>query len=272
MSETQQTDQKGEPVIECEHLVCGYGTDVILDDINLDIHRGEITTLLGGSGSGKSTLMKTMLGLLPPIDGEVRVLGRSVDDIPQNDRADFLRQIGMMFQYGALLGSKTVLENLALPLQEHTKLPDEVIEEMVRMRLSLVGLDGLQNRLPSDISGGQHKRVAFARASIMDPEIIFADEPSAGLDPIVAAGLDELLRRMQRLFNMTMVVVTHELESIKILADRVVMIHEGDIRATGSIEELSKSDDEVVHNFFHRIAPDYLEREGRSVFSELQEA
>lgn len=266
----QQT--RGEPIIRCENLVAGYGETVILDDINLEIYRGEITTLLGGSGSGKSTLMKTMIGLIPPLGGKCTVLGEELYAMPQKERSQFLSNIGMMFQYGALMGSQTIRENIALPLTQHTKLPDPIIEEMIRMRLSLVGLDGLQNRLPSDISGGQRKRIALARATIMDPQIIFADEPSAGLDPVVAAGLDDLLRRMQRLFKMTMVVVTHELESIKILADRVVMIHEGDIRATGTVEELAKSDDEVVHDFFHRIAPEYLETGGESVLSMLSQS
>jgi phospholipid/cholesterol/gamma-HCH transport system ATP-binding protein len=258
-----------EPIVRCENLVAGYGDTVVLDDINLEIHRGEITTLLGGSGSGKSTLMKTMIGLIPPLDGKCMVLGEELYDMPQKERSEFLSNVGMMFQYGALMGSRTIRDNIALPLEQHTKLPNEVIDEMIRMRLSLVGLDGLQNRLPSDISGGQRKRIALARATIMDPQIIFADEPSAGLDPIVAAGLDDLLRRMQRLFKMTMVVVTHELESIKILADRVVMIHDGDIRATGTVEELAQSEDEVVHDFFHRIAPEYLETGGESVLSML---
>lgn len=264
-----QTKQSDDVIVRCENLVAGYGTTVILEDINLEINRGEITTLLGGSGSGKSTLMKTMIGLIPPIDGKCEVLGEELYAMPQNERSRFLSNIGMMFQYGALMGSRTIRDNIALPLVEHTELSDEVIDEMIRMRLSLVGLEGLQNRMPSDISGGQRKRIALARATIMDPEIIFADEPSAGLDPVVAAGLDDLLRRMQRLFNMTMVVVTHELESIKILADRVVMIHDGDIRATGSVDELARTDDPIVHDFFHRIAPDYLETGGESVLSML---
>ncbi len=261
-----------EPIIRCNNLVAGYGTTAILEDINLDIYRDEITTLLGGSGSGKSTLMKTMIGLIPPLEGTCTVLGEELYDMPQQDRSRFLSKVGMMFQYGALLGSRTIRDNIALPVSQHTELSDSIIDEMIRMRLSLVGLDGLQNRLPSDISGGQRKRIALARATIMDPDIIFADEPSAGLDPVVAAGLDDLLRRMQRLFKMTMVVVTHELESIKILADRVVMIHEGDIRATGTVEELADADDPIVHDFFHRIAPDYLETGGESVLSMLSEA
>lgn len=265
-------ESRGEPIIRCENLVAGYGETVILEDINLEIYRGEITTLLGGSGSGKSTLMKTMIGLIPPLGGKCTVLGEELYAMPQKERSKFLSNIGMMFQYGALMGSRTIRDNIALPLTQHTKLPEVVIEEMIRMRLSLVGLDGLQNRLPSDISGGQRKRIALARATIMDPQIIFADEPSAGLDPIVAAGLDDLLRRMQRLFKMTMVVVTHELESIKILADRVVMIHEGDIRATGTVEDLAESDDDVVHDFFHRIAPEYLETGGDSVLSMLSQS
>ncbi|MFB6262176.1 MAG: ABC transporter ATP-binding protein, partial [Bradymonadaceae bacterium] len=171
---------------------------------------------------------------------------------------DLYQRVGMMYQQGALFGSKTVFENCALPLKEHTDLPEPVIREMVRMKLELVGLKGLEDRLPSDISGGQAKRVALVRASIMEPEIVFADEPSAGLDPIAAAGLDHVLRRFRDLFGMTLVVVTHELESIKILADRVIMLGDGEIRARGTVEELFDSEVDEVRGFFHREPPDFL--------------
>lgn len=247
------------PVIECRNLVCGYGTTAVLEDVNVEIHRGEIAALLGGSGSGKSTLLKTIVGLLDPLEGEIRLLGEDVYSLGPRERSELLCRTGMLYQYGALFGSQTIYENISLPLRQHTRLPPEVIREMVRQRLALVGLEGLEHRLPADVSGGQRKRVALARATIMDPEIVFADEPSAGLDPVVAAGLDELLRQMQRLFGVTMVVVTHELESIKILADRVIMLADGEVRAVGTVEDLSDSDDEIVYNFFHRVPPDYVE-------------
>ena len=271
MSDDETTQiHRREPLIECTDLVCGYGETAILEDINVDIYRGEIAALLGGSGSGKSTLLKTIVGLLPPLDGEVRVFGENLYALPADERREYLKRTGMLFQYGALFGSRSNMDNVALPLREHTDLPEPVIEEMVLQRLALVGLKGLEDRLPADISGGQRKRVALARTTILDPEIVFCDEPSAGLDPIVAAGLDTVLRRFQKLFDMTMVVVTHELESIKILADRVIMLSGGRILAVGTVPELQDSDDEEVHNFFHRVPPDYA-AEGRTVLESFDE-
>ncbi len=258
-------------VVKCRNLVCGYGDTAILEDINIDIYRGEIVTLLGGSGSGKSTLLKTLVGLLPPLGGTIEILGTDPHELNEHEHSRLLRRTGMMFQHGALFGSQTVYENISLPLREHTDVPEPVIEEMVRMKLALVGLRGLEHRMPSDISGGQRKRVALIRASILDPDIIFADEPSAGLDPIAAAGLDHVLRRFQDLFNMTMIVVTHELESIEILADRVVMLEDGEVVTSGSVDELRDSEIESVRNFFHRNAPDYLESgRGASVWTDMQ--
>jgi phospholipid/cholesterol/gamma-HCH transport system ATP-binding protein len=252
-------EPQNEAVIECRDLVCGYGSTAILEDVNIDIRRGEIAALLGGSGSGKSTLLKTIVGLLPPLSGEIRLLGHDLYAMTPEQRTHVLRRTGMLYQYGALFGSRSIYDNISLPLRQHTQLPEAVIREMVRQRLAMVGLEGLEHRLPADVSGGQRKRVALARATIMDPEIVFADEPSAGLDPVVAAGLDALLRKMQRLFGVTMVVVTHELESIKILADRVIMLADGKICAVGTVERLSASDDPIVHDFFHRVAPDYVD-------------
>jgi phospholipid/cholesterol/gamma-HCH transport system ATP-binding protein len=256
------TDARSEmPVIECRDLVCGYDGLKILEDVNIEVRRGEITALLGGSGSGKSTLLKTIVGLLEPLAGEVRLLGENIYGMSPRQRSSVLKRTGMLYQYGALFGSRTIYDNISLPLRQHTNLSEPVMREMVRQRLALMGLEGLEFRLPADVSGGQRKRVALARATIMDPEIVFADEPSAGLDPVVAAGLDELLRQMQRLFGSTMVVVTHELPSIEILADRVVMLAEGRVRAVGTVEEMRRSNDEIVYNFFHRVAPNYVAAE-----------
>lgn len=269
---TPETPDDG-VVVRCKDLVCGYGETVILENINLEIRQGEIVTLLGGSGSGKSTLLKTMVGLLPPIGGTVEVLGHDFHALDEHQQATLLQEMGVMFQYGALFGSMTVYDNIALPLREHTDVPEPVIREMVRMKLALVGLEGLEDHLPSECSGGQRKRIALIRSTILDPELVFADEPSAGLDPIVAAGLDKVLRTFQRLFNVTMIVVTHELESIKILADRVIMLSEGEVLADGTVEELSQSDNQEVYDFFHRIAPEYLEPgSGASVLSEFEGA
>jgi phospholipid/cholesterol/gamma-HCH transport system ATP-binding protein len=251
-----------EPIIRCENVVLGYRGEAVLTDIDIEIYRGQITALLGGSGSGKSTLLKTMVGLLPPMEGNVYLMGEDVYALDDERRRQLLQRTGMVFQYGALFGSRTILDNIALPLRQHTSLPEPVIHEMVRIKLALVGLEGLEDRLPADVSGGQRKRVSLARAAILDPEIIFCDEPSAGLDPVVAAGLDKVLRDFQRMLGMTMIIITHELESIKILADRVIMLADGTIRAIGTIEELSESTDELVHDFFHRVPPDYVSEEG----------
>ncbi len=258
-----------EPIIELKGVDAGYDGVVVLHDVNVTLKRGEITALLGGSGSGKSTLLRTITGLLPPIKGDVRLLGHDMYALTQVERSRLLQRTGMLFQYGALFGSRSILDNIALPLREHTSLPEPVIREMVRMKLALVGLEGLAHRLPSDVSGGQRKRVALARAAVLDPEVIFCDEPSAGLDPVVAAGLDEVLRQFQRLFGMSMVVVTHELESIKVLADRVIMLANNRIQAIGTVEELSASAIPEVHDFFHRVPPDYVSQGGVSVYEEL---
>lgn len=260
-----------EPIITCRDVVLGYRGAAVLEGVDVDIYRGQITALLGGSGSGKSTLLKGIVGLLEPMSGRIELMGENLYELAPKRRRELLQRCGMVFQYGALFGSRTILDNVALPLREHTDLPEDVIREMVRMKLALVGLVGLEGRLPADVSGGQRKRVSLARAAILDPDIIFCDEPSAGLDPIVAAGLDEVLRRFQGLFQTTMLVVTHELESIKILADRVIMLANGAIQAIGTVEDLSRSKNQQVHDFFHRVAPDYVKEGGESVLERLEE-
>lgn len=250
-----------EPVLTCQGLTCGYKDKVVLDEVDLQVRRGEILALLGGSGSGKSTLLKTIVGLLPPLEGQVRLLGEDLYALTPEARAQVLKRTGMLYQYGALFGSRNIWENISLPLRQHTRLSEPVMREMVRQRLALMGLNGIEFRLPADLSGGQRKRVALARATIMDPEIVFADEPSAGLDPVVAAGLDALLRQMQRLFGSTMVVVTHELPSIRVLADRIVMLADGKVCAQGTLEEMEHSEEKTVHDFFQRVAPKYVDPE-----------
>jgi phospholipid/cholesterol/gamma-HCH transport system ATP-binding protein len=246
-------DRAGEVLLECRDLSVGYDKP-ILEHIDLAIRRGEIVALLGGSGCGKSTLLRTIIGLLPPLAGEVVVFGKSMYELPPDERNQLLRRTGTAFQQDALFGSMSLEDNIALPLHELTKLPAAVIREMVRMRLALVGLPGLEQRMPTAISGGQRKRAALARASILDPELVFCDEPSAGLDPVVAAGMDETLLKFRSALGVTLVVVTHELESIRTIADRAVLFAHGGIRAAGTIDELSQSSDPEVFGFFHRVA------------------
>jgi len=240
-------------LLECRGLAVGYDRP-ILEHVDLAIARGEIVALLGGSGCGKSTLLRTIVGLLPPLAGEVVVFGQSMYALPLDERDRLLRRTGTAFQQDALFGSMTIEDNIALPLRELTRLPGAVIREMVRMRLALVGIAGCERRMPATLSGGQRKRAALARASILDPELVFCDEPSAGLDPVVAAGIDETLLGFRATLGITLAVVTHELESIRTIADRAVLFADGGIRAAGTIEELSRSRDPDVFGFFHRVA------------------
>lgn len=241
-------------LVECRDLVVGYEGKPILEGVSFEIHPGEIVALLGGSGCGKSTVLRTIVGLLPPLSGEVLLFGEPLYDIPLDERHRLLRRTGTAFQQDALFGSMSIGDNVALPLRELTDLPERIIREMVRMRLALVGLAGMENREPTSLSGGQRKRAALARASILDPEVLFCDEPSAGLDPVVAASLDETLLGFRQALGVTLVVVTHELESIRTIADRAIMFAHGSIAANGTIAELEKSDNDEVYNFFHRVA------------------
>lgn len=240
-------------LLECRDVAVGYDKP-LLEDVNLIVERGEIVALLGGSGCGKSTLLRTITGLLPPLSGQIMVLGESLYDLPQEARNLLLRRTGTAFQQDALFGSMTVGDNVALPLRELTNLSEALIGEMVRMKLGLVGLAGMEDRSPTSMSGGQRKRAALARATILDPQLVFCDEPSAGLDPVVAASIDETLLQFRTALGISLVIVTHELESIRTIADRGVMFAGGRICADGTIAELAESSDRDVYNFFHRVA------------------
>ncbi len=242
------------PLIECRGVSVGYDDKPVLTNVDLVIEQGEIVTLLGGSGCGKSTMLRSLTGLLPPLAGEMLVLGQPLYELPLEERNQLLRKTGTAFQQDALFGSMTVAENVALPLKELTSLPDAVIREMVRMRLFMVGLPGSEKKFPTSMSGGQRKRAALARASILDPVIMFCDEPSAGLDPAVAATIDDTLNRFRDALNITIVVVTHELESIRAISDRVIMFGRGSVMARGTVDELMASKDPEIYNFFHRVA------------------
>ncbi|HEY5949123.1 MAG TPA: ATP-binding cassette domain-containing protein [Kofleriaceae bacterium] len=241
------------PLLQCVDVSVGYDKPV-LQHLNLEIDKGEIVALLGGSGCGKSTLLRTVCGLVPPIAGEIRLFGESLYDLPPEGRGSLLRRIGVAFQQDALFSSMTIEENVALPLRELTKLPAQIIREMVRMRLELVGIGELARRMPANVSGGQRKRAALARASILDPEIMFADEPTAGLDPVVAAEIDSTIVKFRDALGSTIVVVSHELESIRATADRAVMLANGGVAAIGTIDELQQSRDQTVYEFFHARA------------------
>jgi phospholipid/cholesterol/gamma-HCH transport system ATP-binding protein len=244
-------------IIQVKNLVARYGEVTILDDITFDVYEGEIFVILGGSGCGKSTLLKHLIGLIRPYSGRVIIDG---DDISHCDDETFqkiLRKIGILYQSGALFGSMTLAENIGLPIEEYTDLPKKAIDTLISMKLKLVDLDGYENHLPSEISGGMKKRAGLARAMALNPKILFFDEPSAGLDPITAVELDNLINHLNRSFSTTMVIVTHELESIYEVAQRVIML---DKRTRGIIAEgdpkylRDHSQNLFVKHFFNREA------------------
>jgi phospholipid/cholesterol/gamma-HCH transport system ATP-binding protein len=240
--------------LSVQGLVARYGDRTILDGVDLVVARGEIRVVLGGSGSGKSTLLKHCIGLLEPAAGQVTVLGAPLGALEGAARTALLRRIGVLFQYGALLGSITVGANVALPLREHTDLPEAVIAEMVRMKLAAVELGHAENLLPSELSGGMRKRAALARALALDPDLLFCDEPSAGLDPLTSAELDELILRLRDRFGMAIVVVTHELMSIERIADRALMLGTGKVIADGTLAEVKQGQAPEIRAFFGRVA------------------
>jgi phospholipid/cholesterol/gamma-HCH transport system ATP-binding protein len=254
MEEISNPVLQDEAMISLRNLRVSYGEREILHGISFDVMRGETMVILGGSGSGKSTLLRTLVGLEKPSSGEIWLKGQNIAAISDDEMDEIRKKIGMSFQGGALFGSMTVGENVALPLREHTKLEDSTIEIILRLKLDQVGLAGFENYMPSQLSGGMKKRAAVARALAMDPEILFFDEPSAGLDPIIAAGVDELILDLKKAFHMTIIVVTHELASAFLIADRMVLIDKGNVVALGTPEEMRKSTHARVRQFFDRIA------------------
>ncbi len=250
-----------EPVVSVRDLRVTFGDYEVLHGINLDVRRGETLVILGGSGSGKSTLLRTMVALEKPSGGQIWVNGLDLCCATASELEGIRKKMGFSFQGGALFGSMTVGENVALPLREHTRLEESTIGIVVRLKLEQVGLAGFEDYLPSQLSGGMRKRAAVARALAMDPEILFFDEPSAGLDPIIAAGIDDLIVKLKRAFQMTIVVVTHELASAFLIADRMVLIDKGSVVAIGTPKELRSSGHPRVRQFLDRVAEPELQGE-----------
>lgn len=238
--------------IEVNDLVTHYGPRKILDGVNLTINYGEILVIMGGSGSGKSTLLQHLLGLHTPTSGSVKLLGKDITMATASEMHDLRTNMGVSFQSGALLSSMTVGENVQLPLREHTNLDDSTMGIMARMKLEVVSLGGFEDLMPAQLSGGMIKRAALARAIVMDPELLFFDEPSAGLDPVVASELDDLILKLRDSKRMTIVVVTHELASAFKIADRITVLDHGKILLTGAIEEVKRSNLTRIQDLLNR--------------------
>ncbi|MYB53075.1 MAG: ABC transporter ATP-binding protein [Acidobacteriia bacterium] len=243
-----------ETVISVRDLKVRYGERTVLDGVSLDILRGETMVILGGSGSGKTTLLRHMEGLERPAEGSVTVKGVDLATASRATLTALRRSMGVSFQSAAMFNSMTVGDNVALPLLEHSALAESTIQVMVRIKLQQVGLTHVEDLYPTQLSGGMRKRASLARALALDPEILFFDEPSAGLDPVIAAGLDDLILRLKAAYPITIVVVTHELASAFLIADRMCMINEGKILAVGTVDEIRSNPDPRVQQFIRREA------------------
>ncbi len=258
-----------EIVIRVKNLTKNFGIRRILSDISLEIYEGETLVIMGGSGCGKSTFLRHLIGAIRPDSGEVWMFGHDIAKATDDEMDKIRKRFGMLFQSGALFDSMTVGENIALPLREHAKLDESIIHIIVKMKLELVGLRGFENLMPSQLSGGMKKRVGLARAIAMDPKIVFYDEPTAGLDPVMTGVIDKLTMDLTKKLQITSVVVTHDMNSVFRIADRIVMLHQGNILQIGTPHEIQNSKNPLVQQFitggaegpisFVQEGDDYLE-------------
>ena len=238
-----------ECIIDVRHLRKRFGSKVVLEDVSFTVERGTVCVVMGGSGSGKSTVLRHLIGAYKPDGGEIYLDGEEITGFNARELQRVRRKFGMLFQGGALLNSLTVGENVALPIRHHTDLPEETIAIMVKLKLELVGLRDAEHLKPSEISGGMQKRVSLARALALDPKIVFYDEPSAGLDPIVSGIIDKLMTDLTDKMGITSLVVTHDMHSAFRIAHKMIMLHRGRIVAAGTPEEIQGSSDPLVHQF-----------------------
>lgn len=240
------------PIICVENLVTHYGDTKVLDGISFEVQQGEIFVIIGASGSGKSTLLKHMCGLLSPTSGKITYRDKDITELDEEALATLQRTFGIAFQSSGLFNSMTIGDNVAMPIREYGNVAEALVEPLVRLKLSLVGLADARMKMPSELSGGMRKRAGLARAIALDPPLVFFDEPSAGLDPIMASGLDELILDVNRLQGTTFVLVTHELDSIRKVAHRILMLDRGKIIFLGKLEEVERTDQKRVKQFFER--------------------
>lgn len=240
------------PAIEVSHLYTRFGNAVVHDDVSLNVRCGEIFALAGGSGCGKSTLLREIIKLQRPVSGSIHVFGHDIHNMGTNAAASLLRRVGVMFERGALFSALTVAENIAMPMNEYTNLSKGIIEELVALKVFLVGLPAsAMNKYPTELSGGMRKRAALARAIALDPELLILDEPTAGLDPLSASNLDELVLHLKESFGLTVLMITHDIDLLWGVADRVAILGEGHVLGEGTMEELSKSAHPMVREYFH---------------------
>lgn len=249
---TVADENRAQPIIRVRGLRNQFGQHVVHDNLDLEVHRGEVLGLVGGSGTGKSVLMRTIIGLHQATAGEVEVFGADLTSMPAEQRRAYERRWGVLFQDGALFSSLTVAENIQVPLKEHLQLPQRLLDEISSLKISMVGLAPQAGaKFPAELSGGMRKRAGLARALAMDPEIVFLDEPTAGLDPIGAAAFDQLIRRLQKALGLTVFMVTHDLDSLNAICDRIAVLAEKKVLLVGTMEEMLASDHPWVRDYFH---------------------
>ena len=240
------------PIIDVNHVATRFGTAVVHEDVCLSVRAGEVFAIAGGNGSGKTVLMREIILLQSPTAGTIRLFGRDIGTMDEDDVLAFRRRCGVLFQHGALFSSLTVAENVAVPLREHADLSKTLIQELSILKVAFTGFPMASiNKFPNELSGGMRRRAALARAIALDPELLFLDEPTSGLDPISAAGFDELIQHLREWFKLTIVIITHDLDSLWRIADRVAILGNGKVLGIGTMDELSRSDDPLIHEYFY---------------------